>query len=80
MAEDIVGSKMHPEAFYGQVGDATPSSKVPGDPPIKRSKIATAIIKGTEVTVPASAQVRQVSSKSYPRRHADGLQGGRTTG
>jgi len=40
----VVGSKMKPEAFYGQGGDDSPSSIHPGSPPIKRSKFAKSVI------------------------------------
>jgi hypothetical protein len=46
MAIDVVGSKFAPEAKYGQNGDDSPSSLLPGKKDIKRSTFAKSIIAG----------------------------------
>jgi hypothetical protein len=68
----IIGfSHMKGEVGYGDTSSQEPSSKVPGDPPIKRSSTAQKII-GKPVTVPSDAatiagmnasQTRPMSSK-----------------
>jgi len=44
MVEEILGSRMRSDAFYGQNGSSQPSSQQPGDAPIKRSAVAKSII------------------------------------
>lgn len=63
MTEEIVGSKVRADAFYGQNGSAQPSSLLPGDK-IKRGAVANSIVQ--PVTLPAEnadGATRTVSAK-----------------
>jgi hypothetical protein len=66
MVEEIVGSHMRSDAFYGQNGSAQPSSIRKGDAPVKRSAVVKSIIAPDGAVNPKAEmdfQTRPVSAE-----------------
>jgi len=82
MPIDILGSRMAPEAFYGQTADvSTPSSIHKGSAPIKRSAFAKSVI-GDEKTNEALELVKRdgVKPNQYQTRTIEAAQYPTTAG